>query len=149
MSRNSDAIETCIKRNYKDIIHLPHHVSSKRPQMSLEDRAAQFSPFSAVVGHEASVKEAARLTQEKRDLDEDEKGVINEQLNDIQLKLQTKNESGIEVAIEHFKEDALKSGGSYIVTYGMVKRIDAYRRCIYIDDDLVIKMDDVFWMAVI
>ena len=30
--------------DYKDIINLPHHVSSKRPQMPILDRAAQFSP---------------------------------------------------------------------------------------------------------
>lgn len=27
---------------YEDIINLPHHVSPKRPQMSMQDRAAQF-----------------------------------------------------------------------------------------------------------
>lgn len=36
---------------YDDIIHLPHHVSSKRPQMSMSDRAAQFSPFAALTGY--------------------------------------------------------------------------------------------------
>ena len=27
---------------YEDIIHLPHHVSKKYPQMPVSDRAAQF-----------------------------------------------------------------------------------------------------------
>ena len=36
--------------DYKDIINLPHHVSSKRPQMPMLDRAAQFSPFAALTG---------------------------------------------------------------------------------------------------
>lgn len=29
---------------YEDIINLPHHVSKTRPQMSMLERAAQFSP---------------------------------------------------------------------------------------------------------
>lgn len=39
------------KTNYEDIINLPHHVSAKRPQMSMLDRAAQFSPFAALTGY--------------------------------------------------------------------------------------------------
>ena len=31
------------ERQYADIINLPHHVSKKRPQMNLIDRAASFA----------------------------------------------------------------------------------------------------------
>ncbi|MCM1024927.1 MAG: hypothetical protein NC432_00690 [Roseburia sp.] len=47
-------------RNYDDIIHLPHPVSKNHPQMPLEDRAAQFSPFAALTGHEAAIRETER-----------------------------------------------------------------------------------------
>ena len=50
---------------YDDIINMPHHVSDKHPQMPIEDRAAQFSPFAALTGHEAAIKETARLAEEK------------------------------------------------------------------------------------
>lgn len=50
---------------YDDIINLPHHVSSTRPQMSMIDRAAQFSPFAALTGYDAAIKESGRLTDDK------------------------------------------------------------------------------------
>ena len=55
-----------ISHKYDDIINLPHHVSKKHPQMSLHDRAAQFSPFAALTGHKAAINETARLTDEKQ-----------------------------------------------------------------------------------
>ena len=60
-----------ISHKYDDIINLPHHVSKKHPQMSLHDRAAQFSPFAALTGHKAAINETARLTDEKQILSED------------------------------------------------------------------------------
>lgn len=48
---------------YDDIIHLPHHVSERHPQMSMYNRAAQFAPFAALTGHNAAITEAARLTE--------------------------------------------------------------------------------------
>lgn len=56
--------------NYEDIINLPHHVSSKRPQMPMLDRAAQFSPFAALTGYDDAIHETARLTNNKVDLSE-------------------------------------------------------------------------------
>ena len=50
-----------ITNKYDDIIHLSHHVSKTRPQMSIHDRAAQFAPFAALTGHSAAIKETERL----------------------------------------------------------------------------------------
>ena len=63
--------------NYNDIINLPHHVSATRPQMSMMDRAAQFSPFAALTGYDAAIKETGRLTDEKIDLGEEELSILN------------------------------------------------------------------------
>lgn len=41
---------------YEDILNLPHHVSKTRPQMSMLDRAAQFSPFAALTGYDDAIK---------------------------------------------------------------------------------------------
>ena len=48
---------------YEDIVNLPHHVSKKHPQMSLERRAAQFAPFAALSGFQEAVEEAANHTE--------------------------------------------------------------------------------------
>lgn len=53
--------------DYDDIIDLPHHVSSRHPQMPLIDRAAQFSPFAALAGHDAAIRETERLAEDKMD----------------------------------------------------------------------------------
>ena len=62
---------------YDDIINLPHHVSARHPQMPLADRAAQFSPFAALPGHE----EAIQATHERMESDEDAKMRLDEQLH--------------------------------------------------------------------
>ena len=64
-------IQVC--HEYDDIIQLPHHQSSMRPHMSMQDRAAQFGAFAALTGHEAAVQEtadAARERMEFRDVEE-------------------------------------------------------------------------------
>ena len=75
--------------NYNDIINLPHHVSKTHPRMSLHDRAAQFSPFAALTGHEEEINESARLTEKKLELDEDEmmeKDLLMNKLEELKSK---------------------------------------------------------------
>lgn len=46
--------------DYRDMLDLPHPVSRKHPQMSMHDRAAQFSPFAALTGLDDAIDETAR-----------------------------------------------------------------------------------------
>ena len=47
---------------YSDIIDLPHHQSGRRPHMPNYNRAAQFAPFSALVGYEQMVQDTVDIS---------------------------------------------------------------------------------------
>lgn len=128
-----------MQNNYDDIIDLPHHVSATRPQMFMMDRAAQFSPFAALTGYDAAIKETARLTDQKIDLDDYEKEEINDK---IQLITEHLGED-FEVVITYFQPDSRKAGGAYVDAVGIVKKIDEYDRVIILQDGKKIPIDDI------
>lgn len=119
---------------YDDIINLPNPTSRTHLRMSLYNRAAQFSPFAALTGHDAAVKETARLTEEKQELSEDEMARLNEKLNIIIKNIGTEKM----VTITYFVPDDRKSGGVYVSCSGIVKRIDEYESTIVLTDKTVI-----------
>ena len=133
---------------YDDIIHLPHHVSKRHPQMSLYNRAAQFAPFAALTGYEEAIIETARLTAPKVDMMED-----NQQLLDRKLALLS--HSLIEqptVSITYFQPDKKKTGGQYLTVTGVIKCIRDSERIIRMADgkrvsiDTIISIDgDIFY----
>lgn len=124
---------------YDDIIHLPHHVSKRHPQMSLYNRAAQFAPFAALTGYEEAIIETARLTAPKVDMMED-----NQQLLDRKLALLS--HSLIEqptVSITYFQPDKKKSGGQYLTVTGVIKCIRDSERVILMADGKSVSIDTI------
>lgn len=124
---------------YDDIIHLPHHVSKTRPHMAAIDRAAQFSPFAALTGHGAAIKETARLTDDRIELDEYMKGVLSDRLQIITDRLKEHTE----IAITYFQPDTKKNGGTYVTAISTVKKIDEYERFVVMTDGSVIPIDEI------
>ena len=124
---------------YDSIRNLPHHQSTTRPHMSLHDRAAQFSPFAALIGYDDAVKESARLTDTKAELDEYEKAALNERLNLIRDAMD--DQPG--VSITYFLPDKKKSGGAYVTATGSVKKIDEYERIVVMQDGTKVPIDDI------
>ena len=116
--------------DYEDIINLPHHISQKHPQMSLEARSAQFAPFAALTGYEEVVKETERITVEKIELDEEEKSILNEQIQYILSNIDKK----IKVCIKYFVPDIKKDGEQYIIIKGIVSKIDKYKQIIVVNN---------------
>ena len=124
---------------YADIIDLPHPVSKRHPKISMEKRAAQFSPFAAMVGHDAAIRETARLTEEQLDLSEDEKAVIDGKLQMIQAHIKEQPE----VTVTYFQPDKKKSGGAYVNVTGSVTGIDEARGLLKIGKKLTIPISEI------
>lgn len=126
--------------DYEDMLYLPHHVSKYRTKMSIVDRAAQFSPFAAVVGHETAVKEAARNTDKRKELDEMEKAIIDNQLREIEARLS----EGLEIEITYYVPDDLKLGGAYVSKVGVVQKFDHYEGRVLMMDGSLILIEDIY-----
>lgn len=124
---------------YDSIKKMPHYQSVTRPHMSLYDRAAQFSPFTALTGYDDAVKETARLTDTKAELDEYEKAAINERLNRIQDTFDVQPE----VSITYFLPDKKKSGGAYITVTGCVKKVDEFEHVVVMRNGTKVHIDDI------
>ena len=124
---------------YKDIINLPHHVSSKRPQMPMLDRAAQFSPFASLTGYDDAIHETGRLTDEKIDLSDEDKKTLDRKQQILSEKLSHHPA----LTITYFVPDAKKSGGAYVTKDGNLKKIDEFERWMMLTDGTKIPLDDV------
>lgn len=124
---------------YEDILYLPHHVSKARARMSPGDRAAQFSPFAALTGYDAAVAETARLTCDRVELSEDARMELNDTLNDLARRLG----EAPRAAVTHFVPDERKAGGSYVVTEGVVRRINSQEGYLILGDGLTVAFRDV------
>ena len=133
------------KGKYDDIIDLPHHVSQTRQRMSMIDRAAQFSPFAALVGYEDAVEETARLTENKIELTEESKLNISEKLRTVSEN----TDSDLKVKITYFVPDKKKEGGTYATIVGVIRYIDEYDRTIVMTDKTVIQIDQIWDVEII
>lgn len=113
--------EENVSQKYRDIINLPHHVSSVHPHMPVTDRAAQFAPFAALTGYREVIEETARQTDTKPELSEDEKEILNYKLR---LACDSSGEKA-DIMITYFVPDAKKAGGAYHNVSGKIRRVDS------------------------
>lgn len=124
---------------YDDIINLEHHVSKVHKQMSLENRSAQFAPFAALTGYEDEVKEKERTTEEKIEIDEEWRAILDEKIQLIQGKI--KEQPKIEIT--YFIPDNKKQGGKYQKVIGNIKQIDNYNKNIILTNGIRITIDEI------
>ena len=125
--------------NYEDIINLPHHTSKKHPRMSLEARSAQFAPFAALTGYDEVLIETARLTNERIEIDDTIKVIIDSKLQIIKEHIK---EMPL-ITFMYFVPDSKKDGGKYVTITGNVKKIDEYRNVFVLDNKMEIPIDEI------
>ena len=126
-----------MSNEYDDIINLSRPISKKHRPMSMLNRAAQFSPFAALVGYDDLVKETGRLTDEKIELNEDK-------INEINNKLIYLNENRDVIAsFTYFIKDNKKKGGRYEVITSNIKKIDMDNNRIIFMSNEIIKIEDI------
>ena len=124
--------------NYDDIMNLKRPIS-KHPKMSLYQRSAQFAPFAALTGYEGQVKETARLTDRRIELDEEMKLILDLKIQVIKEMLS----DNPEVEITYFIPDTRKDGGKYVTIINNVKKIDSYNEHIIMQNNLKIEIKEI------
>ena len=116
--------------NYDDIKHLTRPQYDDLHPMSMHDRAAQFSPFAALVGYDDAVAETARLTDSRAELTEDEMFELNANLNRLLDSLDEQPQ----ISVTYFVLDEKKSGGKYVEKVGVVRIYDSYsQKLVFMD----------------
>lgn len=129
-----------MRHPYEDILHLPHHQSVTRKKMSMIDRAAQFSPFAALTGFDASIQETRRLTEQEAELDIDAVAMLNEKIQRIH-ELEPESPR---IAITCFVPDLRKQGGAYTQVTGRVRKVDEHRKILCLENGMEIPFSNIY-----
>ncbi|MGN0865632.1 MAG: hypothetical protein ACI4P8_05760 [Akkermansia sp.] len=122
---------------YDDIIAQHYPPVGDRPRMSPAERAAQFSPFAALSGHDEAIAETARLTEEEPQPDETLKWQISELLQ------RAARDPALILNILYFIPDPLKSGGRYAEACGSVRRLDPHTRTVRLHNGTCISIASI------
>ena len=105
---------------YDDMLDLPRPVMPRAKPLTGAERAAQFSPFAALAGYEAAIREAARLTEPAVELAEDAAAALDKKLRLLARQLPCRPQ----VTVTWFEPDARKEGGALRVFSGRLRRVD-------------------------
>ena len=124
---------------YKHILNEEHRKSAKHQPLPISSRAAQFSPFAALVGYDEMVSETARLTDKRIELDEYDIEELNRKINILQVHLY----DDIEVKIKYFIPDERKEGGKYVEVSGIVEKVRDFEKDIILDGERIIPIREI------
>ena len=118
-----------MKHPYEDILHLSRP-ASRRQKCSMQDRAAQFSPFAALSGYDEAIRETARWTEEERSLSMDGTELLDEALR----QLSRREGERPWVLVEYFEPDERKQGGLCREKTAELAQVDGQRQRLVFSD---------------
>ncbi len=123
---------------YDDIINFSRP-KSKHSKMTLEQRSAQFAPFSALTWYEGQIKETARLTDKRLELDEEAKSILDTKIQIIKEKIAQQPQ----IEITYFVPDNKKDGGRYETVNSIIRKIDEYYNKIIMNNGISIDIGEI------
>ena len=118
------------------ILTLPHPTSLSHARMDRTTRAAQFAPFAALTGYDDAIEETARRTEEKPQLADDMRAILD-------MRLAQALEEGLAVTLSVFVKDSVKEGGAITSMEGKVENVDMTTGHIILDKGRRVALDDI------
>ncbi|MBQ9915155.1 MAG: hypothetical protein IJO50_03315 [Clostridia bacterium] len=124
---------------YSDIINHRYQKSVNKGNVSVSDRAAQFSSFDALTGYGDAVSETGRLTEAEIELDEETKTALDAKLQFLLARLDEKPD----ISVVYFVADKHKSGGKYLQKNGFLAAFHTKKRLICLTDKTQIPIEHI------
>lgn len=138
---------------YDDIIGLSRP-ESRRPKMTMNDRAAQFAPFAALTKFGEEIRESNRKTSDEIELGDGDIEQIDEVLRGIERRIEENKadgagNEGVAIAVAYFVRDKVKPGGRVEEYIGNVKKIDRVGRKLIFYGGKIVDMQDLLSLSAV
>lgn len=138
---------------YDDIIGLSRP-ESRRPKMTMNDRAAQFAPFAALTKFGEEIRESNRKTSDEIELGDGDIEQIDEVLRGIERRIEENKADGagnerFAIAVAYFVRDKVKPGGRVEEYIGNVKKIDRVGRKLIFYGGKIVDMQDLLSLSAV
>ncbi|MCR5078584.1 MAG: hypothetical protein K6B65_01490 [Bacilli bacterium] len=127
------------REKYEAMYDMEAHESLTHKKMPMADRAAQFSPFAALVGYDEVLSETIRQTEERRLATSDKAEEIERKL----LVLEKEVKSSPLIKVTYFARDEKKEGGHYLVFEGNLIKIDPYMKTLVFSSSFRLPISDI------
>lgn len=125
--------------DYSDLFQCERPQFDPSRKMSLKERAAQFSPFSALRGFDEEIEESSRRTESRPEPSQQECDKLNARLQ----FLAEQSADRPTIQITRFVQDTKKSGGALVSEVVCVKRVDWVKRTIFLSNRTERSFDDI------